>query len=63
MGQHQRANKRKTVYFWLDAAHFGVYLNAPLGTRHQTVQLWLPEAKTSQVVDLLAAGRAFLQAN
>ena len=51
------------VGFYRNVDHFGVYLLAPWGTRHQTVQLWLPDAKTSQVVDLLAAGRAFLQAN
>jgi hypothetical protein len=43
--------------------HFGVYLRAPGGTRHHTVQLWLPNASASQVVDLLTAGCTFLQAN
>jgi hypothetical protein len=51
------------VGFYRNGDHFGVYLNAPWGARHQEVQLWLPDANRGQVVDLLAKGRAFLQAN
>jgi hypothetical protein len=51
------------VGFYRNGDYFGVCLNAPWGTRHQDVQLWLPDANTGQVVDLLAKARAFLQAN
>ncbi|MGA9055421.1 MAG: hypothetical protein WB763_02810 [Terriglobia bacterium] len=51
------------VGFYRNGDHFGVYLNAPWGTRHQDVQLRLADANTGQVVDLLAKARAFLQAN
>lgn len=42
---------------------FGVYLHAPWGTHHHSLQLWLPNASTSHVVDLVTVGNAFLQAN
>jgi len=51
------------VGYYRNGDHFGVYLDAPWGTRHQDVQLWLPDANTSQVVDLLVKVDAFLQAN
>ncbi len=49
--------------FYRHERAFGLFLHAPWGTRHHTVVLYLPNATISQAIDLVAAGRAFLQGN
>ncbi|MGC1617646.1 MAG: hypothetical protein WA765_04075 [Candidatus Acidiferrum sp.] len=51
------------IGFYLHEAGFGVYASVPPGGRHGSAQIWLQNTDISQVISLVASGRAFLAAN
>jgi hypothetical protein len=51
------------IGFYLHEAGFGVYAFVPPGGRHGSAQIWLQNTDISQVLSLIANGRAFLAAN
>jgi len=51
------------IGFYLHEAGFGVYAFVPPGGRNGSAQIWLQNTDISQVLSLIANGRAFLAAN